>query len=139
MTWLSYQVFGGAPWALRLPNVAAGIGFIVSAGAIARRANSPIVGFAGFVVMVANPYLLDYLALSRGYGLALCLLTACVYNLLCWFDEPPDGPEAWRRLARGVWLAAIAVPRHVHGPARVSCRDRGRVRTAGLGRTPARG
>ena len=109
LTWLSSRVFGGAPWALRLPSLVAGIAFIVYAAAIGRRAASPVVGFAGFVLMVSNPYVLDYLALSRGYGLALCLVTASVYNLLSWWDRPSGTGEARRRLARIVWLAAGAV------------------------------
>lgn len=109
LTWLSSQVFGSAPWALRLPTVIAGLGFIIAAGAIARRAESAAVGLASFVVIVANPYVLDYLALSRGYGLALCLLTASVYYLLEWIDRQPESPEARRSLARGIWLSAIAV------------------------------
>lgn len=109
LTWLSTQVFGSAPWALRLPTVIGGIGFIAAAGAIARRAESAVVGFAGFVVMIANPYALDYLALSRGYGIALCLLMASVYYLLEWLDRQPGSPEARRSLARSLWLSVLAV------------------------------
>jgi hypothetical protein len=109
LTWLSTQVFGSAPWALRLPTVIAGIGFIAAAAAIARRAESAVVAVAGFVVMVANPYALDYLALSRGYGMALCLLMAAVYFLLEWLDRPPDSVEAHRLLTRAIWLSALAV------------------------------
>lgn len=109
LTWMSVQICGSAPWALRLPTLLGGFGFIVFAAAIARRAESTVVGLAGFVLLVANPYVLDYLALSRGYGLALGLLTASLYYLLEWFDRHPGTPEAWSPLARCVWLAAIAV------------------------------
>ena len=53
-TWLSYQLFGGAPWALRLPNVIAGLAFLAGAAAIARHARNPAIGFAGFVLLVTN-------------------------------------------------------------------------------------
>jgi hypothetical protein len=103
----SYHLFGGGPWALRLPNVLAGIGFVAGAAAIARRARNPVIGFSGFVLMVTNPYVLDYLALSRGYGLAVGLLTASVYCLLRWIELPPDVARRW--LCRSLWLAGAAV------------------------------
>ena len=108
-TRLSYQVFGGAPWALRLPNVLASIGFVVAAAAIARRTHSPVIGFASFVVMVSNPYVLDFLALSRGYGIALAMLTGSVYYLLQWLDLPRDAADSRRLLARALGLSAAAV------------------------------
>lgn len=109
LTWISVQVFGSAPWALRLPTVLGGFAFIIFAAAIARRAPNTMLGLAGFVLLIANPYVLDYLALSRGYGLALGLLMAGLYYLLEWFERQPGTLEARRPLARCVWLTALAV------------------------------
>lgn len=108
-TRLSYHLFGGAPWALRLPNVVAGLAFLVSAAAIARRTRHRVIGFTGFVLSVTNLYLLDYLALSRGYGLALGLLTGSLFYLLRWRELPLEAPDAQRALRRALWLAAVAV------------------------------
>ena len=109
LTRLSSQLMGDAPWALRLPNLLAGFGYLVFAGALVRRADRGIVGLAGFALMVANPYLLDYFALSRGYGLAIALLTASLYFVLRWLEEPPEAPGARRLLAWGLGFAAAAV------------------------------
>ena len=109
LTRLSSQLLGDAPWALRLPNVLAGFGYLIFAGALVRRADRGAVGLAGFVLVVANPYLLDYFALSRGYGLAIALLTGSVYFVLRWLELPPDAPGARRLLAWALGLAATAV------------------------------
>jgi hypothetical protein len=108
-TRLSYHLFGGAPWALRLPNALAGIAFVTGAAALARRAHNRVIGFSGFVLMVTNPYVLDYLALSRGYGLALGLLMGSLYFLLRWMELPPDAADARRWVCRTLWLAGAAV------------------------------
>lgn len=109
LTRLSSQLMGDAPWALRLPNVLAGVGYMACAGVLLRRADRGTVGLAGFVLMVANPYLLDYFSLSRGYGLAIALLTGSVYFLLRWLEQPPEAPGARRLLAWVLSLAATAV------------------------------
>jgi hypothetical protein len=109
LTKVAGTIFGTDPWALRLPNMLAGMGYVLAAGAMARRAAHPMVGLAGFVLLVANPYLLDYFAVSRGYGLAIALLAWSTYWFLRWLDGPPVSPPGRRALARTVWLAAGAV------------------------------
>jgi hypothetical protein len=109
LTRVSSTIFGTDPWALRLPNVVAGIGYLLAAAAVARRAAHPFIGLAGFVLLVANPYLLDYFAVSRGYGLAIALLAWSIYYLLRWLDLPAASSDAQSALMRTVWLAAGAV------------------------------
>ncbi|MCC7123567.1 MAG: hypothetical protein IT178_01875 [Acidobacteria bacterium] len=109
LTWFSAGVFGESPLALRLPGLLAALSYLTAALALARRAASPMIGVSGFVLLAANPYVLDYLALSRGYGLALALTLGSVYALLRWLDVRPDDMSARRWAARTVWLAAAAV------------------------------
>lgn len=98
-------VFGSEPWAIRLPNVLAGIGYVVATAAITRRISSRVLGLAAFTLLVAHPFLLDYFAVSRGYGLAIGLLSGSVWALLGWL-----APAASRRgLAVALSLAVAAV------------------------------
>lgn len=97
--------FGAEPWAMRLPNVAAGIAYLAAMAGITRRASSPSVGLAGFVLLTAHPFLLDYFAVSRGYGLAIGLLSVSLWALLRWCGATPGARAARRDL--GVALASV--------------------------------
>lgn len=105
LTRASHAVFGSAVWALRLPSVLAAAGFLAALAAFARRMRHAGIAAAGFVVLATNLYALDYFALSRGYGLVLCTLTAALYALVRWVDAPDDG--RWLKWALGA--AALAV------------------------------
>jgi hypothetical protein len=103
-----HAVAGSAPWALRLPNVLAGVMFLVVAARLAGRTHQPVIGAAGAVLLATNPYLLDYFALSRGYGLAAGLQTASWFVWLHWW-APLRGTPGARDLAIALGLAALAV------------------------------
>ena len=109
LTKVSSTCFGTDPWALRLPNVLAGIGYLLAVAAVARRAAHQFIGLAGFVLLVAQPYLLDYFAVSRGYGLAIALLAWSICHVLRWLDLPAASADGRRALVRAVWLGAAAV------------------------------
>lgn len=73
---LAFAAFAST-WALRAPSVVGGVVYLAAAFAVARRTGGgPAAG--SFVVMAANPYLLEYFALGRGYGLAVGLAMAAI-------------------------------------------------------------
>lgn len=109
LTRLSHAAFGAAPWALRLPNVLAGCGFLACAVAFAMRMRNAVIGAAGAVLLATNPYLLDYFSLSRGYGLAIALITGSTYFLVRWCDEPLASAAHRTRLVACLGLAGAAV------------------------------
>lgn len=84
-TWLSdlsLQLPGKPELLLRLPNV---IGFLVFGWftlRITTRYFSTLTGTALVLLLLGNAYLLDYFSLSRGYGISLGMLLACLYYLL---------------------------------------------------------
>lgn len=75
-------IAGDSELALRLPSLA-GYGLYLSFSVLILRSISERpVAIAGFVLLNLNPYLLDYFALSRGYGLSLgCLMGALFFFL----------------------------------------------------------
>jgi hypothetical protein len=108
LTRVARAAFGSAPWSLRLPNVLAGLLFLATAYRFAHRAAHPAIGAAGAVLLATNPYVLDYFALSRGYGLALGLLTASWVVWARWWAASADAARP-RDLTLALVLSAAAV------------------------------
>ena len=66
----------------RLPNVLA---FVVYAYSIYKISTSFLHRFIGitlFIILLCNPFVLDFFSLARGYGLALSFQMCALYNLL---------------------------------------------------------
>ena len=85
-TWLMRlcsMAFGDAEWSLRMPNLLAGFGYLLLARSMAYRWTAGAGAFLWLVVCTANPYLLDFFTVARGYGLAT---TAILLALLASVD-----------------------------------------------------
>jgi hypothetical protein len=98
--------FGPSEWALRLPNVLA-FGLYLACGiALSRRFSSAAAGAAAFLLLAANPFLLEFFSLSRGYGLGLAFLSAALLG----FVRAEEAPKSARReLLVGGLCAFLAV------------------------------
>jgi len=95
----SSALFGDQVWALRLPNVLAGLGYFICAALICGRyLHNYALRFAGLLLLCAHVYLLDFFSLARGYGLMTCGVIWGIYGLLRY-------TEAWSRK----WLIASIV------------------------------
>lgn len=73
--------------ALRLPSLLAFAGYLLGALWLAWWRRSWVVGLAGFVLLCANPYVLDFFSLARGYGLGLAALLASLVFLMRFWDR----------------------------------------------------
>jgi len=79
----SHAVFGLAEWACRWPNLMAGALYILY-GFLLLRLLTGIHNFksiAGIILLLGNPYLLEFFALARGYGLSVGLMMASLYYI----------------------------------------------------------
>lgn len=65
----------------RLPNVLAGLTYIYCAYRISVSFLSKYYGYMLFILLLINPFLLDFFGLARGYGLALAFQIGAVYYL----------------------------------------------------------
>ena len=84
----SAGLFGEAPWALRLPNVFAGILYLVAAALLSLRyIKQPVLQVAGFLLLVAHIYLLDFFSLARGYGMMSCGVLWGIYGMLRYVEN----------------------------------------------------
>lgn len=78
LVWVSVEVFGAHPVAIRLPACVAGLLSIPLAFALSKKLNpSPKAGFMAASMIAVFPYLVLYDTMARGYSL-LVLLTLCV-------------------------------------------------------------
>ncbi len=110
LTWLTTRIAGTGVFALRLPNLASHILYLVFSVRLLDRYLRGAAAVAGFVVLNANPYVLEFFSLSRGYGISLGLLMASLYYLFRFMDELRSGePLASRTLAKALWTAGAAV------------------------------
>lgn len=93
---ISANFFGDDIWALRLPNVLAGIAYLVCAALLCGRyIENYALRLAGFLFICAHVYLLDFFSLARGYGLMTCFVLWAVYCML-----------RYRELHETKWLIA---------------------------------
>ena len=110
LVWLVTRVAGTSEFALRIPNLAGYLLYLVFSARLLRRYAPAAIAVCGFVVLNANPYLQDFFALSRGYGLSLGLLMAALFCLLRFAEETRDGsPRASRTLTTALLAAAASV------------------------------
>jgi len=97
---------GPSELVLRLPNLAALPAYLFAAAALSRRTATGPLRVAAFVLLTANPFLLEFFALARGYGLGLALMMLSLHFLLRWIRQGRCGDRAeWL----GVGLAALSV------------------------------
>ena len=90
---LSSQVFGDAPWALRLPALVAGTMLAPACAVVLRRWGRAAQWIAGLAV-AAHPVLIEFSTLARGYALLALLIVALVG--LTWNVVRPTGtPHLW--------------------------------------------
>lgn len=88
LTRISVKLFGTSELALRLPNlIFAVLYFFFTAKLFKVLTNSKWLPFAGLVGLAFNPFLLDFFALSRGYGISLALLVMSLYFQYRSFSE----------------------------------------------------
>lgn len=73
---------------LRLPNVFAHALFLWMGWKVLKKLHFRSVIFFGFLLLNANPLMLDYFSLARGYGLSLGFFMASIYFLLDFYERP---------------------------------------------------
>lgn len=74
-------------WLARLPNVLAFLLYLYFSYRICSRFLQPLLGLCGFVLLVFNPFLLDFFGLARGYGMSMGFLMASLYFALAYVKD----------------------------------------------------
>jgi len=89
--WLGDAVFGPSEIALRWGSLVAFAVYVVALAVLLRRVERRSLRAFGLVLAVANPYVLDFFSLARGYGLALALVAASALVTLDFVERPTAG------------------------------------------------
>lgn len=76
---LTSRVFGPQEWAIRLPNVLCFLLYAVYSIRLLSGIKINPIRFFGLLLMLANPYVLDFFSTARGYGMSLGMTTASLY------------------------------------------------------------
>jgi len=82
LTWVFYRLFGPSPLALRLANLIFIPVFFYYLYKIAQLLNSRVFRYVLFISLAFTLHFIEFLALSRGYGISMALLMASLYYLL---------------------------------------------------------
>lgn len=108
---LSSLLGGTSEFVLRLPNLLAFPVYLVFAFLILDRfVKKKLIVAAGFVLLAANPYVLDFFSLCRGYGLSLAFLMASLYFLFSFLKRAArDESGLYRPLRYSLAAASLAV------------------------------
>ncbi len=101
----SASFFGDVAWALRLPNVVAGVGYILCSVLISTRClKLHSLQFAGFLLLCGHVYLLDFFSLARGYGLMASGVIWAIYTILRYLEK-----YDWRWLLFSLFAITFAI------------------------------
>ncbi len=88
----------------RLPNVLAFIGFSLFSMKICRNFTQSKIGLLCFVLLLFNPFAVEFFSLARGYGISLCFMSGSLYYLQLSFK---NGHSKYQYLALS--CAALSV------------------------------
>ena len=98
-------VFGMGQLLARIPALAGGLAYIIAAGAFAR-----LTGGTGwlrllwFVLLLGNPFMAEFFALARGYGISIGLMMAAIYFTWKYLENAHA-----KALTRTLFFAGLAV------------------------------
>lgn len=84
---LSFQLFGDAPWTLRLPNVLLFPVYVLFTWKILSKLKNIGLKWAVFLVIIFTGYIFEYFALCRGYGMSLGFLMAGIYFIISAYEN----------------------------------------------------
>ncbi len=82
LTTLSYTLFGDAPLALRLPSLLMFIPYFYFTVKISTQIKNLIIRWAFILTLITSAGMIEFFALSRGYGMSMALLLGCIYYLM---------------------------------------------------------
>ncbi|MFI5180302.1 MAG: hypothetical protein ACHQPI_02800 [Thermoanaerobaculia bacterium] len=106
----AWKTFGGRELSLRLPSLLAYVLFLASTARLSlRQTRGPLI-VAAFLLLNANPFVMEFFSLSRGYGLGLAFLAAGVSLLVSALERPRKAAVA---ASLGIFCFGLAALSHL--------------------------
>ena len=88
-------LFGTNEFLLRFPSLVSHLIYIIFSYRIIRKASSPYIVLAGFLLLNLNPFLLDYFSLARGYAMAVSFTVLSIYYLFNYIENNKGNNFIW--------------------------------------------
>ena len=107
LTKICYVAGGNHDLILRLPNLVGFVLYLVFGYLILERFTRRTTVLFGFILLVANAYVLDFFSLCRGYGLSLGFLMAALYLFLIFLSRYPKERARSASFLTGALACAI--------------------------------
>lgn len=99
-----FTAFGTHPFYLRLTALVAFALFLWGSLRWLQQMELPVLRLAGLVLLIANPYVLDFFGLARGYGMAMAFMALSCYQLFAYLRQP-----GWRSLNLALVTGLLSV------------------------------
>jgi hypothetical protein len=99
-------LLGDQPWQLRIFSMLAWILYGFSAITVSGKMRNKLAGLTLLVVLVANPFILDFFSLARGYGLACAFTLASIWKATEAIEKDAWRPKDW---LPAIFLASLSV------------------------------
>lgn len=87
LTWVSCEVFGSSPIALRLPNVFAALVYFHFIFKLSQLLKWNFAKWGFILFSISTHFLLEFFSYSRGYGLSIAFITGALYELIIFTKE----------------------------------------------------
>ncbi len=82
LTWVSLKIFGNAKWTLRLPNLLFAPVYFYFLYRIGVLLKDKILRYGFWITLLFSLYFIEFLAVSRGYGMSMALFMGVLYYLI---------------------------------------------------------
>lgn len=104
---ITCSLFGESPFALRLPNLLAGISYLILTVAFVKKfVQGSWAQIAAWMILCVHLYMTEFFSLARGYGLMVTFIFLSVYFLFQYIQKPGIRLLALHVLASGFAVAS---------------------------------
>jgi hypothetical protein len=104
---LSVKTLGISELTMRLPSLLGGLLYLVFVYKLCRHLfRNQWTFLLAVAALTLNPFIMDYLSVARGYGMALGFFIAALYFVIRFFD---DEPPADKRVTTGAILLGLSI------------------------------
>jgi hypothetical protein len=83
LTWISYQLLGSSPLALRLPNILTFPLYALFVFRFGRQIHLPLLRWILILTLLFAHHFLEFFSLTRGYGMSMAFLMGSCWYLKC--------------------------------------------------------
>jgi len=106
---LSVQLLGLSELSLRLPSLLGGLLYLAFVYKLCRHLfRTPWTFLLAVAALTLNPFIMDFLSVARGYGMALGLFIAALYFVIRFFDDESLAPNA-NRISGAAILLGLSI------------------------------